>query len=106
MVNEKYKDRNTRQLIWLQAFQWWIFITFGYVYFRRHNLILCAIWTQCSALVAAVSFVKARRKGRVAATHYVPLLAWAWYASTVAWYQALQNDDAAQLLLEDNPKND
>ena len=82
-----------RQLLVLQALIWGVFISFGYVYFKKRSNILGGIWTVADAVFAVVSFVTARRVHKGLANNYIPLVAWTAFASTIAVPQALQNDD-------------
>ena len=93
LVNEKYKDRQDKQLIVLQAGIWLIFCSFGYVYFRKKSPWLAAIWTQTDFILALASLFIAKGKSRNLAVNYYPLLGWTTYASSLAWYQAIKNDD-------------
>lgn len=82
-----------KKLLTLQVFIWIIFFSFGYVYFNRKSPVLAAIWTVSDALLAAASVVLAFRHDRKTAYYYMPLLAWTSFASTLAVYQALNNED-------------
>jgi benzodiazapine receptor len=82
-----------KKLLILQAFIWAIFFSFGYVYFNRRSPILAAIWTVSDALLAIASFAIAFRPDRKTAYNYIPLICWTSFASTVAVWQAVNNDD-------------
>lgn len=81
------------QLLTLQGFIWLDYATFGLVYFRLKSPVLCYLWTQADALLATASFKVAYRNDHKLAWSYAPLMAWTWYASTIAAYQALYNAD-------------
>lgn len=95
LLRQPVKVRSDRQLLALQVLIWAIFCSFGYVYFRKGSPLLAAVWTQADALAALASFLIARKKGWGFAANYAPLLVWTMFASTVGWYQAVQNDDRA-----------
>lgn len=86
-------EQNRKNLIGMQAGIWAIFFTFGYVYFRKKSPVLAATWTISDAALAAISFFSSLKSDRKLAYHYLPLLGWTAFASTVAGYQALHNDD-------------
>ena len=77
----------------LQMAIWAIFFSFGYVYFNKKSPILAAIWTLSDMGLATRSFVLAYQYDKKIAYHYLPLLGWTSFASTLAGYQALKNPD-------------
>lgn len=93
LLNDPDRNRREKALLALQAGIWIIYMSFGYVYFRKKSPVLAAVWTVTDALLAACSFTLAGRQGRKLAVNYLPLLAWTSYAGTVAVYQALENED-------------
>ena len=82
-----------KKLLTLQAAIWVIFFSFGYVYFRKKSPVLAAVWTMGDAALSITSFFIARGVSKKLSYYYLPLLVWTTYASTVADYQALKNDD-------------
>ena len=84
-----------KKLLILQAAIWIIFFSFGYVYFRKKSPVLAAVWTMSDAALSIASFFLARRVDKKLSYYYLPLAVWTSYASTVADYQALKNDDPA-----------
>jgi translocator protein len=86
-------DATRRKLLSLQVPIWAIFFSFGYVYFNRKSPVLAAAWTVADAALAAASFTIAMKENKKLASRYVPLLGWTSFASTLAVYQALKNDD-------------
>lgn len=84
---------NRRALLLLQALHWLDFTTFGYVYFRRKSPILALVWTPADALLNTAAYTLARPYDRQLANAYLPVMAWTWFATSVAAYQALYNPD-------------
>jgi tryptophan-rich sensory protein len=82
-----------KKLLTLQVFIWVIFFSFNYIYFKRKSTVLATLWSVADAALAAASFVIALRRNKLLAWHYLPLLSWTGYASTLAGYQALKNRD-------------
>lgn len=93
LLYEPDKKKHDKALLWLQGCIWLIFCTFGLVYFRKKSPVLAAVWTVADAGLATASILIARKKGIRFAAHYLPLLVWTYFASSVAIYQALENDD-------------
>ena len=91
--NKQLKNRNT--LLALQGGIWAIFLSFGYVYFRKGSPVLATIWTQTDAGLATASIISALRSDKQLAIAYLPLFAWTWFASSLSAYQALNNPDPA-----------
>ncbi len=88
------KDLPNRPLLLsLQGGIWVIFLSFGYIYFRKGSPILAEVWTQADAALATASFRTALRSDRKLALAYAPLLLWTWFASSLSGYQALKNPD-------------
>lgn len=85
--------RDKRTLLTLQVFIWIIFFSFGYVYFNKKSPVLAAIWTVSDALLAAASVMVAYRGDKKTAYCYLPLLGWTTFASSLAIYQAVNNED-------------
>lgn len=84
---------NRPALLSMQGGIWAIFLSFGYVYFRKGSPILAEIWTQADAALATASFRTALRSDKKLAVAYAPLLLWTWFASSLSGYQALKNPD-------------
>ncbi len=82
-----------KHLLILQGCIWFIFFSFGYVYFNRRSPVLAAVWTIGDAILAITSFAMVFKNNRKLAFHYLPLILWTVFASTVAGYQALKNPD-------------
>ena len=82
-----------KKLLVKQAIIWVIFFSFGYVYFNKKSPLLAAAWTISDAALAASSFVTLYKVDKPTAWQYSPLLGWTAFASTLAGYQALTNDD-------------
>lgn len=82
-----------KKLLVQQAIIWVIFFSFGYVYFNRKSPLLAAAWTIGDAALAASSFITLYKVDKPTAWQYSPLLVWTAFASTLAGYQALTNDD-------------
>ncbi len=93
LIHESDTRRRDRAMLALQGGIWLIFISFGYVYFRKGSPVLAAVWTVADAGLATASIALARKKGPAFAAHYLPLLLWTYFASTVAIYQAIENRD-------------
>ena len=87
-------DGNERKkLLWLQGFIWFIFFTYGYLYFNKRSTLLAAVWTMSDAVLATASFIIALKHDKKLAYLYLPLITWTGFASTLADYQALKNPD-------------
>ena len=84
-----------RRLLILQAMIWIIFFSFNYVYFRKKSTVLAGIWTVSDAVLATASIITAHKLDRKVAASYLPLTIWTIFASYLAAYQALTNDDEA-----------
>jgi benzodiazapine receptor len=91
LENEKLPGR--KKLLLLQGIIWTIFFTFNYLYFKKKSTVLAAIWTQADAVAALASFLIAMKGDKKLSANYLPLVLWTWFASTLAHYQALKNDD-------------
>ncbi len=92
ILNDKgLKGRST--LLGLQGGIWAIFLSFGYVYFRKGSPVLAEVWTQADAALATASISTALRADKKLALAYLPLFAWTWFASSLSAYQALKNPD-------------
>lgn len=90
--NEKNLPERNKLLV-LQGLIWSVFLSFGYVYFRKRSNVLGGVWTVADAIFSTMSFLIARRVDKKLANNYLPLMAWTGFASTVAVPQALQNKD-------------
>lgn len=93
ILEVKDKRKTDKALLQLQFGIWFIFCTFGIVYFKKQSPVLAAAWTVADAALAAASIALARKKGIKFAANYIPLLVWTCFASSVAVYQALENPD-------------
>lgn len=82
-----------KKLLVLQGLIWGVFLSFGFVYFRKRSNILGGVWTLADAVFSSMSFIIARRVNKGLANNYLPLMAWTGFASTIAVPQALQNKD-------------
>jgi benzodiazapine receptor len=82
-----------KKLLLLQSLIWVIFFSFGYIYFNKRSPLLAALWTKSDAVLAAASFFIAVKADKKLAYHYLPLFTWTTFASSLAGYQALNNDD-------------
>jgi len=92
LTNETDGEEKKKLLV-LQGLIWSIFFSFNYIYFRKKSPILAAIWTMSDAILATASLLIARKLNKKIAYVYLPLAAWTVFASTLADYQALKNDD-------------
>ncbi len=54
---------------------------------------MAAAWTVADATFAVTSFIMAFKSDKKLSYHYLPLLVWTGFASTIAAYQALYNSD-------------
>jgi tryptophan-rich sensory protein len=90
----KRKDMpQQKQLLILQVLIWSVFFSFGYFYFRKQSSLMGGVLTVADAGLAIASFIIARRGDKQFANHYLPLVVWTAFASTLAVPQALWNDD-------------
>ena len=94
---------NKQKLLIRQAIIWFIFFSYGYIYFNKKSTVLAALWTVGDAALATSSFVLSNKEDRDLSRLYLPLLGWTSFASTIAIYQALKNDDP---VLHFSPKKD
>ncbi|MEO8582448.1 MAG: TspO/MBR family protein [Flavitalea sp.] len=85
--------RSRNALLGIQGGIWFVFFVFGYVYFNRKSPVLAAILTVSDAALAAAAFVITNKYNKKLSYNYLPLLAWASFASTLGVYQALKNPD-------------
>jgi translocator protein len=94
-LNQMLADRMSdhQRLLVLQLPIWVIFFSFGYIFARKKSPILVATWTLSDAVLAGLSFVTAYKQNKKLAYNFLPLLSWTSFASSVAAYQALKNDD-------------
>lgn len=81
------------KLLAVQIGIWFIFFSFNYVYFKKKSPVLAAVWTNADAVLALAGLILTYRQDRKAALSYAPLLLWTAFASTLADYQAVHNDD-------------
>jgi len=81
------------KLLALQGMIWVVFLSFGYVYFRKRSPLLAEVWTQADAILAVTSFITALKSDKKLAIAYAPLMLWTWFASSLSGYQALKNPD-------------
>ena len=90
----RHNDINQKKkLLILQSIIWFIFFSYGYIYFNKRSTVLAALWTIGDAALAWSSFTISKREDKALANLYAPLLGWTSFASTIAVYQALKNDD-------------
>lgn len=82
-----------KKLLALQAMIWTVYFSFNYVNFYKKSPILGAVWTMADAGLAAASFTLALKSDKKLAFMYLPLLGWTSFATSLADYQALKNDD-------------
>lgn len=84
---------NKNALLWLQGVSWFLFSTFGYVYFRKRSPILAFVWTAIHWLLTIASIILSLKTDRKIALSLATLLAWLTLATPVAAYQATRNPD-------------
>ncbi len=82
-----------KSLLYLQLPIWVIYFTFGYVYAKKRSPWLAAGWTVTDTLAAGASFLLAAKQDKKTAQLFLPLVGWGTYASSLAIYQALKNED-------------
>jgi benzodiazapine receptor len=82
-----------QKLLIQQAIIWIIFFSYGYIYFNKKSTVLAALWTIGDAAVATSSFIMSVKRDKKFSLLYLPLVGWTTFASTIAIYQALTNDD-------------
>lgn len=92
LINES-EGEDRKRLLALQGGIWAIFFSFNYIYFNKKSPVLAALWTMSDAVLATISLAIAAKADKKLAAKYLPLTAWALFASTLADYQALKNDD-------------
>lgn len=89
----KDNDPVKKKLLQLQVPIWFIFFTFNYLYVNKKSTVLAAVWTLSDAILALTSFKTAFSVDKKMATNFLPLSAWTTFASSLAVYQAVKNDD-------------
>ncbi|MGI8951307.1 MAG: TspO/MBR family protein [Chitinophagaceae bacterium] len=82
-----------KKLLLLQTIIWLIYFSFNYIYFYKKSPVLAAAWTVTDAALATVSFRLAYKADKKTSFNYIPLVMWTVFASTLAAYQALKNND-------------
>ena len=90
----KENTGKTKALLVLQGGIWAIFFSFNYIYFNKKSVVLAAVWTLTDAALATTSLALAAKRDKQTALCYLPLTVWTNFASSIAIYQALKNDDA------------
>ncbi len=63
-----------KKLLIQQAIIWFIFFSFGYVYFKKKSSVLAAVWTLADALLAGSSFLSAYKADKSLGYKYLALL--------------------------------
>lgn len=91
IVNGNHEKR--KLMLGLQVPIWVIFFSFGYVYAKKKSPVLATAWTATDAALAAASFGVAVNEDKKLASHFLPLLGWTSFASSLAIFQAKHNDD-------------
>ena len=89
----KYYTTERRKLLILQSFIWAIYFSFGFIYFNKKSPILAATWTVSDAIFAIMSYHLANKSCKKLAAYFLPLVAWTLFASSLALYQAVNNED-------------
>jgi tryptophan-rich sensory protein len=82
-----------KKLLILQGIIWLNFFSFGYAFFKKRSPWLGAAITQTDAVAALASFWVAYKKDKKFSLHYLPLVLWTWFASSIGWYTAVKNPD-------------
>lgn len=93
LLNQPEDTPNRRALLWLQAASWFVFVTFGYVYFRKKSPILAFVWTAADWALTVASVVLSLKNDRKITLSLGTLLAWLTLATPTAAYQAASNPD-------------
>lgn len=93
LLNQPEDTPNRRELIWLQGASWFIFTTFGYVYFRKKSPILAFAWTAVDWALTVASVILSLKNDKEITLSLGTLLAWLTLATPVAAYQAASNPD-------------
>lgn len=82
-----------KKLLFLQLGIWSIFFSFNYVYFKKKSPVLAALWTITDNSLALTSLRYALKADKKLFVNYLPLSLWTSFASSLAVYQALKNND-------------
>ncbi len=77
---------NRRALLWLQGASWFLFSTFGWVYFEKKSPILAFVWTAIFWVLTIVSMLLSLENDRKITLSLGTLLAWLTLATPVAAY--------------------
>ena len=93
LLSKKKWSPSDKALLSLQGGIWIVFCSFGYFYFRKKSPAMAALSTLMDTGLATTSILIARKRDPKFAVNYLPLFAWTWFASSLAVYQALENDD-------------
>jgi tryptophan-rich sensory protein len=83
---------NRSALLTLEGISWFVYATFGWVYFVLKSPVLAFVWTAGMYLVTILQLALARRDRRLLLSR-LPVFAWLSLATPVAWYQLTHNPD-------------
>lgn len=94
LLNLPEDTPHKRALLWLQGASWFLYSTFGYVYFRKKSTILAFVWTAAFWVLTVASLALSLKAGRKdIAASLGSLISWLTLATPVAAYQAARNPD-------------
>ncbi|NJL33226.1 MAG: tryptophan-rich sensory protein [Chloroflexaceae bacterium] len=93
LLNKPAHTPYRTSLLLVQGASWFLFATFGIVYFGMKSVILAFGWTFADLLLTLLSLWLAARIDRRIVLSLVPLTLWLLLASAVAAYQVLYNRD-------------
>ena len=93
LLNQPDDVPNRRVLLWLQGASWFLFSTFGWVYFKVKSPILALVWTATMWLLTIASVVLSLKNDRKIVLSFAALLAWLTLATPAAAYQTVRNPD-------------
>ncbi len=82
-----------KKLLVFQSFMWIVFFSFNYAYFKKRSPLLAGMLTLSDAAFALSSLIIGFKAKNKVAANYIPLSIWTVFASTLAVYQALRNED-------------
>ena len=93
LLNQPEDAPNKKALLILQAASWFLFSTFGWVYFRKRSPILAFFWTATMWLLTTASVLLSLQNDRKIALSLATLLTWLTLATPVSAYQMVHNPD-------------
>lgn len=93
LINSTTDFPDKEKFMAVQALMWLDYVTYPLVGLKYNSTILSAIWTNSFTALAAYSMIKAFQHDKQVALSFLPLTLWGVYASSLANYELVFNDD-------------